>query len=220
VAPSLKKLLKIVGATVAVYLGVATVVAIALPLDIPGEALRPRAGDVFSSKWEKVEQKILSERGEMLVGEVTLFEGAGGPPPHYHATFDEDFEVVEGTLALEFDGKVLTFEAGQRHSIPAGIVHRPYSPGAKRAVLRGEIPRIFVTCLSQLYGTMDQGGPGPGMMLQLAMSHPYCDTHVAPIPVEKALWFLLNPIARLAGYKSFYPERAPKHEAAPVTASP
>lgn len=211
-----KRVAVVGGAVVGGYLLVAAVVALAFPLELPGEELRPRAGDTIASTWEKVEQTFIEQRGDTLVGELTILEGAGGPPPHYHLGFDEDFEVIEGTMALELDGQVLTYQAGQKGKIPAGKVHRPFSPGGKRAVLRGELPRLFATCLSQMYGTLDQaGGPGPGMMLHLAMTHPYCDSHVAPLPVEKALWFALGPIARVAGYKSFYPERAPKRAAVP-----
>lgn len=205
-----KKVLVGVGALAGGYLAVAAVLAVALPLEVPGEPLRPRAGDEFGSTFEKVDQKILEDRGDKVFAEVTLHEGAGGPPLHYHEGFAEDFEVVEGELALEFDGEVLTLKAGEKHSIPPGVMHRPFTPGGRRAVIRGEVPRIFATCLSQLYGTMDESGPGPGMMLQLAMSHTYCDTHVAPMPVESVMWFLLNPVARLSGYESFYPDRAPK----------
>src|SRR5687768_5210681 len=101
--PFKKRLVLAVGAVAGGYLAIATVVAIALPLEIPGEELQPRPGDVIASKWEKVEQTFLEQRGEKLRGELRLLEGAGGPPPHYHATFDEDFEVIEGSVALELD---------------------------------------------------------------------------------------------------------------------
>jgi mannose-6-phosphate isomerase-like protein (cupin superfamily) len=206
-----KKIAAAVGAMVGGYLLVAAVVALALPLEVPPEALRPHAGDMVASSWEKVEQRFLEQRGENLYSELTLKEGSGGPPLHYHTGFDEGGEVTEGTLSLELGGKVLTFEKGQTLHIPAGVLHRPFVQPGKHAVLRGEIPQIFAACLSQMYGTLDAaGGPGPGMMLHLSMSRAYCDTHVAPLPAEKVLFFLLNPIARVAGYKSYYPERGPK----------
>jgi mannose-6-phosphate isomerase-like protein (cupin superfamily) len=209
-----KKLGAAVGVVVGGYLLVATVVALALPTEVPPEALWPRAGDTIGSTWEKMEQTFLEQRGENLYSVLTIHEGAGGPPLHYHVGFDEAFEVVEGTVALELDGKVLTFEAGQQGRVPAGVLHRPFSKDGKRAVLRGEIPQIFAACLSQMYGTLDAaGGPGPGMMLHMSMSRAYCDVHVAPRPAEKVLFFLLNPIARVAGYQSYDPARGPKRAA-------
>ena len=51
--------------------------------------------------------EILSRAPDLLVMEQSYEPGAEGPPPHYHPSQDEHFEVLEVALPLELDPEAL-----------------------------------------------------------------------------------------------------------------
>jgi len=55
--------------------------------------------------------------------EAVLKPGSG-TPLHTHATYSEDFEVLEGTLSVSVDGRELHLGPGDRALVPIGAVHR------------------------------------------------------------------------------------------------
>jgi quercetin dioxygenase-like cupin family protein len=61
--------------------------------------------------------------GERTLLEVEV-ETEGGPPPHYHRSYDEHFEVVEGTLIVELDETTHTLGPGETAIAPRNSRHR------------------------------------------------------------------------------------------------
>ncbi|MCP3136278.1 cupin domain-containing protein [Pyxidicoccus xibeiensis] len=61
---------------------------------------------------------------EALVVEVEYGSRASPPPPHFHPSQDERFEVLSGTLHTVVDGKARTLQTGDTLDIPRGAVHR------------------------------------------------------------------------------------------------
>jgi mannose-6-phosphate isomerase-like protein (cupin superfamily) len=55
--------------------------------------------------------------------------GGSPPPPHLHPAQDEHFEVLEGELHAEVDGRSLTLGPGDALDIPSGTVHKMWNPG-------------------------------------------------------------------------------------------
>jgi mannose-6-phosphate isomerase-like protein (cupin superfamily) len=55
--------------------------------------------------------------------EAELAPGSG-TPPHMHTTYSEDFEVLDGTLHVEVDGRGIEVGPGERAFVPAHAVHR------------------------------------------------------------------------------------------------
>lgn len=51
------------------------------------------------------------------------------PPPHLHPAQDEHFEVLEGELHAEVDGRSLVLAPGDALDIPRGTVHKMWNPG-------------------------------------------------------------------------------------------
>ena len=99
--------------------------------------------------------------------------------------------------------------------VPAGVAHQPFNPTTERVVVASEDPSIpitFAACLVQLYAIMDAEEPISdfGMVLQMSVIDPICDTHIAEIPpaIEGLLKITLAPAARLLGYRNYYPEDA------------
>ena len=67
--------------------------------------------------------EILSRDPELLVMEQSYDAGAEAPPPHYHPSQDEHFEVLEGSIALRVGHEHRTVPAGESFDIPRGTVH-------------------------------------------------------------------------------------------------
>ena len=68
------------------------------------------------------------ETSEETGGERTLIEieaaPGGGTPPHYHLTYAEHFEVLEGTLEVMVGGQTRVLAAGEKAVAPKGTLHR------------------------------------------------------------------------------------------------
>jgi hypothetical protein len=53
----------------------------------------------------------------------------------------------------------------------------------------------------------------PAVMLQMSLFNQYFDSWLAqgpPIGIQKLSGFILRPLARISGYRSYYPEFAPQ----------
>jgi quercetin dioxygenase-like cupin family protein len=81
--------------------------------------------------------------GERVQLEITLPPSAQGPPPHFHPRQEEEWHVLEGTLAVQVDGNWRDLRAGESATIPRGHVHtlRNRSDGTVR-VLDVHIPAL------------------------------------------------------------------------------
>ena len=90
--------------------------------------------------------------GELTLIAIEVAPG-GGTPPHYHKTYDEHFEVLEGTLEVLLGKEKHTLRPGQRAVAPKNTWHcfenptgtpatflvemRPGQPGFEKAVKAG-----------------------------------------------------------------------------------
>ena len=82
--------------------------------------------------------------GEYTLVEIEVAPG-GGNAPHYHNTYDEHFEVVEGTLEVMVNGTTYTLRPGEKATAPMNALHCFRNP-------TGETTRFRVT--------IDPGSPG------------------------------------------------------------
>jgi len=64
--------------------------------------------------------------GKHSLIEIELYK-SDGPPLHYHKTFAERFEVIEGTLYLQAGKEQKQIKAGESFTIPAGMPHKFYN---------------------------------------------------------------------------------------------
>jgi len=76
-------------------------------------------------------------RGDMVMFEFTVPEGARVPAPHHHREVDEAVYGLEGTLTTTVDGVRHQVEKGDSVFIPAGAVHHHANlhPGTSRALI-------------------------------------------------------------------------------------
>lgn len=188
------------------------------PLSPPDFSNYFRPGDVFSSAYQGDTHKIVGIDNGRAILETEIYPHAEGPPAHIHTDFDETFEIVEGTLSFIVDGNKRTLSKGDKVTVPAGTAHKFYNETDARAIVAADhavMPVVFAGYLSQLYGFMDESDRNqrpPRILLQLSMWYPHFDSTLAegpPPAVSKAIFWLLQPAARLLGYKNFYEEYRP-----------
>ncbi len=137
-------------------------------------------------------------------------------------SFDEQFTVVDGQLAIVADGEERVLGPGGSVFVPRGMPHTFRGMGDAPTIVREDdgpgLPESFAGCLTQLYGFIDDD-PTVGLtdqLLQLSLMQDRCDTHLAngpPLAVERAIFTLVAPTARLLGYRNDYPEYAPRNRA-------
>ena len=105
-----------------------------------------------------------STAGERTVLELRLAPG-GGNPLHLHDTYDETFEVLEGTLHCDLDGETVRLEAGDSLTAPRGRPHRFYAgsePARFRVTMRpahaGFERGLAIACGLAVDGLVDEKG--------------------------------------------------------------
>jgi quercetin dioxygenase-like cupin family protein len=154
--------------------------------------------------------------GELL--EVDLFVSPGAfVREHVHPTQEETFTGVSGSFVLEVDGEQRTIGPGDT------VVIDPRTPHAFRNAR--EDAHLLVTVRPALHlddyfrtflglsrdgkiNIPSEGLPRPLLQVALVM-HKYAPEIAAPgIPLrlQRLMWRLLAPIARLRGYRDSFPE--------------
>lgn len=169
-----------------------------------------KPGDVFESERGGNKIEVLNREGDKLRIKLTFYPHAEGPPVHIQTGWDEYYKILSGELTLTLEGEQKKLGPGEEITIPRGVPHKPSNPTNEPVVCEVVMPAQFVVYLSQIYNYMDEdekNGKPPRMIFQMALSNQYFDSYLGegpPVWLQKVLNFLLIPLARLMGYKSFY----------------
>ena len=193
---------------------------VVFPEDEPSPAYYPREGQEFVSASEGFRQTVLKREGGLAWLELLLEPHAPGPPEHIHTTFAENFIVAEGTLSLLVNGDKKLLRAGESLLVAPGTPHKPFNETDSRVVVRGPLTpeyamsEQFLVFLSQAYGFFDESESNrrpPKALLQMSRFSPKYDVWLAgpPVPLQKTLYFIIGPMARLVGYRTHYEKYAP-----------
>ncbi|TCJ12572.1 cupin domain-containing protein [Flaviaesturariibacter flavus] len=178
-------------------------------------------GHVFYSKAEGVRQTVLRQEGGVVYCHAVIEPYAPGPPKHIHARFDEHFAVANGELSIWYGGTVKKIRPGETLLIPKGMPHKPFNETGESIAVAGEIhfPEQFAFYLSQIYGVFDRNPrlahPFHAVLQISLFQRAGFDSYIVdgpPVWVQQLTGFLLTPLARLMGYKSYYPEYQPQVE--------
>ena len=68
----------------------------------------------------------------LLEMEATYSGEGAMPPPHFHPSQDERFEVLQGAVNVVVEGEPRRHEAGEAFEVPAGTVHQMAGDGQAR----------------------------------------------------------------------------------------
>lgn len=186
----------------------------------PASDYYPREGQAFISKSEGFHQTILKRENGLVWLELILEPHAPGPPEHIHTSFPENFIVAEGTLSLLVNGEKKILRAGESLLVTPGTPHRPFNETDSRVIVKGPltpeygIPERFSVFLTQAYGFFDESESNsqmPNALLQMSRFSPKYDSWLAspPVPLQKLVFFVIAPTARLLGYRTYYEKYKP-----------
>lgn len=178
-----------------------------------------RAGDV-------VENPVTGERAVVRVGTdetggrslvVELFVQPGGAVAgeHIHPVIAETFTVLGGRVGFRLDGREAVAGTGERLHVPPGTAHDWWNAGDEEARVVVEVSpgARFEEMIANLFGLARDGKTnvkGMPHFLQLVLfAREFEDvlyfTH-PPRILQKVLFGVVAPIARLLGYRGSYPE--------------
>jgi len=161
--------------------------------------------------------------GERLVVDIYVRPGGAVAAEHIHPTLDETITVLKGRVGIVIGGERFIAKPGRKFHVPRGTAHDWWNAGDEEAHLMVEITPAarFEAMLRNLFGLAQDGKTdrkGVPRLLQLALMAREFEDVVQlvrpPRPVQKALFAVLAPVARLKGYRGSYPEylaRGPIH---------
>ena len=142
--------------------------------------------------------------GEYELVQVVLQPG-GGTPLHYHTMYSEQFEVEEGELHIDCDGRTHVLRPGDRVNAPVRSIHRFYNPGTEPVVFLTTIKpaRHFETFLRMSYGLARDGKVRqsglPKSLWHAAVFFHWGETYMPNVPLtaQKVIFGVLYRIARM-----------------------
>ena len=178
-----------------------------------------KAGDVFENPatGERAVTVIGTEdtNGEQFIVDLFVQPGGAVVGEHWHPSMEESFTIMHGRVGFRIDGKEEIAEPGKTINVPPGVVHDWWNAGDEEAQVRVEMRpgARFEEMALTLFGlaqdgkTNAKGVPNP---LQLSVfAREFEDVVIfvkPPRPVQKVMFGLLSPVARLFGYRGSYPE--------------
>jgi quercetin dioxygenase-like cupin family protein len=152
-------------------------------------------------------RSVTDTSGELVEFEFTLPSGSLAPPPHRHPQQLEQYEVLEGTLAVTLGGKWRTLRAGGRAEVLPGAVHTFRNrSGAAVRVRNVHKPALgFEDWVESVYRLARAGkvrGPrSPSTLIHLSMLwRQFPETLVAVRLRDRAGIVLLAGLGRLLRY--------------------
>jgi mannose-6-phosphate isomerase-like protein (cupin superfamily) len=193
---------------------------IALDVDSPtAELLEELTGPIISNPVTEEYFGVLvrPEAVDNEYGRILEFfpSGNSGPPEHYHPTYEEHFEVIEGEYVFVVDGERRTLTAGDEITVPPNTRHTYRNESSELATNIGEArpPAQIEEVVTTMFGLAHEGKVGengePTFLQLMTMVSELSDDTVFTSPpplVQKALATVLAPVARLVGYKATYPK--------------
>ena len=151
--------------------------------------------------------------GEAVVIETYVKPNGFVAAAHVHASQEERFQVLRGSVGFKVGGKKLVAGPGQRLTVPAGTPHKFWNAGEETAHFVCEVrPALqFEGLLETMFAlaadgkTNRKGMPNPLRLAVIANAH--FDTVRLPFPpawMQKAGLLLGSPVGRLLGYGATY----------------
>ena len=150
-----------------------------------------------------------------LVADLYARPGAAVVGEHVHPASTETFTVVRGTLGVRLDGVESRAGAGTRIVVPPDAPHDWWNTGDDTAWIIVEVDpgRRFETMIRNLFGLAADGRTDttgrPGLLQAALLAREFDDTirfTTPPRAIQRSLFALLAPLARLRGLRGSYPQ--------------
>lgn len=145
--------------------------------------------------------------GEYLEMEFFVRPGGAVAVEHIHPDQDEDFEVLSGTIVMSVQGRKSVGKQGFKHTVKAGVPHVWANGGDDELHCRVTLsPALQMEQFFEvLFGLVrdgksnKKGVPSLIHMAPIVLDHK-CWLAKPPVPLQRVLFHILNPIAVLLGY--------------------
>ena len=153
--------------------------------------------------------------GELLEMESTFNGKTAEPPSHFHPFQDEEFKVMEGEIQTNINGLNKVYKKGDSLQVPAGTIHSMWNNSDQKAILNWKVrpamnTEIFIETIAGLAKDGKMNNKGRPAILQSALLISHFDNVFRmtkpPLALQKIVFGVLKPIAKLAGYKATYKE--------------
>jgi mannose-6-phosphate isomerase-like protein (cupin superfamily) len=150
-----------------------------------------------------------------LVADLYARPGAAVVGEHVHPASTETFTVVRGTLGVRLDGVESRAGAGTRIVVPPDTPHDWWNAGNDTAWVIVEVDPggRFETMIRNLFGLAADGRTNttgrPGLLQAALLAREFDDTirfTTPPRAIQRSLFALLAPLARLRGLRGSYPQ--------------
>lgn len=177
-----------------------------------------KAGDVFENPvtGEHGYVRVGTEEtnGALLVSDLRVNPGGAVLGPHIHPNADERFTVVNGKIGYMLGGQKGILQAGESADLPRSIAHDWWNAGDEEARVIVEIRpgarmELMIRTMFALAREGKTNNKGVPNLLQLAVtSQEFADVFQPLNPprwIQRILFGILAPVARLFGYKGMYP---------------
>lgn len=135
------------------------------------------------------------------------------PAAHYHPWQDEDFLVLEGELRVCVDGEERVLKRGDHLHITRGVVHSMWNQSGRRTVVSWRVtPALDTEYLLETTSGLARDGKTnetgqPAFLQSILLLGRFSGVFrisLLPFAVQKILFVILAPLARLMGYRSVY----------------
>ena len=140
---------------------------------------------------------------------------ASGPPMHIHPSYEEEFEVVEGSALFILDKKEVIMHAGDKIVVDKGVAHtfKPYGDSILSVLVEarpaGKLNEVVHTIFGLAHeGKLDKKGQ-PNFWQGIAFGSELSDDTVFTSPppaIQRIVFKLFAKTALKKGYKALYPE--------------
>lgn len=160
-------------------------------------------------------QTSIDTDGELLEMESSFAPGSLEPVPHFHPKQHETFTVLEGNILVRMNGRINLLKKGEQLEIPANTVHSMWNAAATKAVVNWKVQPALSTeyFLETGMGLAAEGkvnAKGLPLLLQTALLVTFYNKVFRLAKpsylVQKMVFGMLSPVAKLAGYKAVYKE--------------
>lgn len=151
--------------------------------------------------------------GQLLEMETTYLGNSIEPVPHYHPFQEEEFTVLKGQVKVRMHGKVIVLKVDEKLFIPPKQVHSMWNDTDQMTVLNWKVSPALDTeyFLENAFGLANDGrtsSKGVPNLWQTSLLVPRFQNVFRitkpPFWVQKLVFFIMRPIARLIGYRSSY----------------
>ena len=190
-----------------------------------------RAGEVYSNPASGERGVVIlgthETGGKRIVIDLYLRPGGGMIERHYHPTIHERFKVIQGEVSYTLNGVEASAQPGQTVDIPPGTLHSFWNSGSSEGLIRFDVQPAerFAALIKNGFALAQDGKTDatgkPGILQIALMAREFDDVvryDMGPRLVQRILFLILTPFARLKGLKGSYPEylTRPASESVPL----